>query len=247
MTKRRRRSEQSPADILINIGVLLIFGMSYVPEYLRGKYFSGPAAASLGWIAMGIDLALVLIVVFVIDRINSDYNQRKLMTVDNLQTLSPSEFEQYVAGVFAAKGFRTSVSGRTGDGGVDINLEKGDLKAIVQCKRYRRSVGVEEIREFSDVANRAEAQRAYFVTTSEFTSAAVGWARDNPKIKLIDNHALYSLMQDSNIGPFSRAKTVGGLHFARWQWLALALLAECINSAIFILLIYIVNRSAPGN
>ena len=68
--------------------------------------------------------------------------------LDELQDLSPKEFEHYVAGLFRRKGYRAVVRGRAGDHGVDLELRAPTGKrAIVQCKRYQNTVGEDVVRE----------------------------------------------------------------------------------------------------
>ena len=50
--------------------------------------------------------------------------------------LNPYEFEKEVAYWFQQKGYKTKVTPKSGDGGVDIIIRKNDYIGYVQCKRY---------------------------------------------------------------------------------------------------------------
>ena len=49
---------------------------------------------------------------------------------------------------FRQKGYKVSLRGRSGDLGVDLVLMRpGGKQAIVQCKRYRNTIGPDIVRE----------------------------------------------------------------------------------------------------
>lgn len=53
--------------------------------------------------------------------------------------LDPFEFEKEVAYWFEQQGYKSMVTPKSGDGGIDIIISKGEYKAYVQCKRYKTS------------------------------------------------------------------------------------------------------------
>ena len=53
--------------------------------------------------------------------------------------LNPYDFEHEVAMWYERKGYKSQVTKKSGDGGVDIIVTKGKVKAYVQCKRYTTS------------------------------------------------------------------------------------------------------------
>ena len=70
------------------------------------------------------------------------------LTIAELQTMNPGDFEKYVAQLFRQKGYRVKLRGSKGDLGVDLELTKpGGKRAIVQCKRYHNTVGPKIVRE----------------------------------------------------------------------------------------------------
>ncbi len=107
-----------------------------------------------------------------------------------LYDLSPAEFERYVAELFRQKGYEVQLRGRSGDLGVDILLIKTDgRRAIVQCKRYRRKVGPDVVRELYGTLIHEGVDHAFLVTTAGISSSARRWAADKP-MTLIDGEAL---------------------------------------------------------
>ncbi len=111
-------------------------------------------------------------------------------TLDQLHALSPTEFEEYVAQLFRKKGYKVELRGRSGDKGVDLELRQaGGRRAIVQCKRYRRPVGPEVVRELFGTLVHERVSHAFLVTTADISHSARVWAQDKP-ITLIDGNLL---------------------------------------------------------
>lgn len=108
--------------------------------------------------------------------------------------LTPSGFENFLETVMFQSGFReVVVSGKSGDGGIDLNAITDDSNTFfagthvqVQAKRWRHSVGNVEINHFRGaVSPRA---KGIFITTGVFTSAAIRESVHDhkPTISLID-------------------------------------------------------------
>jgi restriction system protein len=119
----------------------------------------------------------------------SDYS-RQIHTLDELYGLSPKEFERFVARLFRKKGYKVHIRGASGDKGVDLMLEQvGGRRAIVQCKRYRRSVGPEVVRELFGTLIHERVSHAFLVTTADISQSARDWAQGKP-MTLIDGSLL---------------------------------------------------------
>ena len=115
------------------------------------------------------------------------------LSLDQLYNLHPAEFERYVARLFRQKGYRASVRGRSGDLGVDLVLTRpGGKRAIVQCKRYRNSVGPVIVRELYGTLIHEGVSHAFLVTTASISESARVWAQGKP-ITLIDGNTLVEI------------------------------------------------------
>jgi restriction system protein len=109
---------------------------------------------------------------------------------DRLYDLSPREFEQYVARLFRHKGYRVKLRGRSGDQGVDLELAQHDgRRAVVQCKRYQRTIGPDVVRDLYGTMMHEGVAHAFLVTTADISEASRQWAAGKP-ITLIDGQAL---------------------------------------------------------
>ena len=108
--------------------------------------------------------------------------------------LTPSEFEDYVAErLFVRRGFQVLNVRDTKDGGVDVLVTDSlGQKAIVQCKRYRNTVGAGIVRELYGTMIHEGATYGYLVTSGLISEEARRWAAGKP-IQLIDGYQLAEL------------------------------------------------------
>ncbi len=98
------------------------------------------------------------------------------------------------------------VAGRSGDHGIDGVIREDALgldEIYVQAKRYAdgNTVGESALRNFAGAIDAAGTVKGVFVTTSDFTPAALEYVKKSPKrIVLINGHELAKLMVEHNIG-----------------------------------------------
>jgi restriction system protein len=119
-----------------------------------------------------------------------------VMTVEQLTVISPHAFEQFVGEIFERRGYQVVHRGRSGDLGVDLELlNPNGRRAIVQCKRYRNTVGPEIVRELFGTMLHELADHGFLVTTAEVSDAARDWARNKP-ITLIDGETLVGIARE---------------------------------------------------
>ena len=110
---------------------------------------------------------------------------------DGIARMSWSEFETLVGEYFRRQGFTTLNNGGGGpDGGVDVLLQKGSDRYLVQCKHWRAlRVGAPPVRELYGVMAARRVAGGFVVTSGEFTEEAIRFA-DGREIHLIDGKAL---------------------------------------------------------
>jgi restriction system protein len=112
--------------------------------------------------------------------------------LDQLQAMSPTEFERFVARLFEQMGHSVTLTQASGDKGVDIFLD--GCEGIVQCKRYKGSVGQPVVRDFYGTMIHYKAERGYIVTTGTFSLPAQSWAEGKP-IHLVDGMELVKSLE----------------------------------------------------
>ena len=120
--------------------------------------------------------------------------EREALSHATGSTLSPHQFERYVADIFSRKGYQVELRGGSGDHGVDLELHdrRTGRRAIVQCKRYQNTVGEELVRELYGTLLHELAYHAFLVTTADISDAAREWAQGKP-ITLIDGATLVAI------------------------------------------------------
>lgn len=124
-----------------------------------------------------------------------------------LLEMSPDAFERLVQRMLRESGFiQVQVTGRSGDGGIDgkgIMRLSGLLSfhVIFQCKRYKGTVSVSQVRDFRG-AMVGRADKGLLVTTGNFTKDAAKEAtRDGaPAIDLIDGELLVEKLKELELG-----------------------------------------------
>lgn len=95
----------------------------------------------------------------------------------DIYSLSWRKFESLVSNVFRMHGYETVLTQATRDDGADIIVlanKASEATSIIECKKYRedRKIGVAAIRALVGAAVDWEVRKAYFVTTSDFSSIA---------------------------------------------------------------------------
>lgn len=132
-----------------------------------------------------------------------------------LDSLSPEEFEEFVAELFEALGFDVERVGGAGDEGADLLLTRGPLSGVVQCKFHTRGViGSPELQRFLGAIHHRASHKGFFVTTRTFTLAAERFAADHP-IELVDGPRLVELVHEALGGiRAARPREASWLNFA---------------------------------
>ena len=101
-------------------------------------------------------------------------------------TLDGWSFEQEVAEIFRLNDYLVEVTKKTGDGGVDLILWKGDMKTIVQCKHFRMPIPVAFVRELNGVREDYRAQRVIMVASSGASPQCYEFIRNKPYFDILD-------------------------------------------------------------
>src|SRR2546428_2040978 len=142
-----------------------------------------------------------------IEQSNHETLERML---ERLHRMAPSGFEQLVGALLSEIGFENvEVTGRTGDGGLDVQAELTvggitRVKTAIQVKRWKHNVPGKVIRELRGALTTD--QRGLVVTTSEFTKDALIEAPAPGKvpISLIDGARMVNLLAEHQIGVKTR-------------------------------------------
>lgn len=113
---------------------------------------------------------------------------------EELNQLSGTEFESFLAGLFSSHGYQVELTPTTGDYGADLLIFKAGQRTAVQAKCYTGSVGVSAVQEALAGMAYYQCQSAWVVTTGNFTANAVELAYKS-KVKLVDSTELGKWIQ----------------------------------------------------
>lgn len=120
--------------------------------------------------------------------------------IQDLQYLTPTEFEKYIEELFRSLGYKTRVVGGRGDGGIDVEAEKDGIVHYIQCKKFiTRQVPVGAVRDFyGAIADKINGGKGYFITTNVFTLDAEKFVEGKP-MELIDRFKLMEYVKLTNV------------------------------------------------
>lgn len=113
----------------------------------------------------------------------------------DLLKMDPYQFEHFCASLLEEQGFeQIRVTRKSNDRGVDIIAFLSGERYVVQCKRYKDTVGSPEMQGFIGAMKNAGAEKGIYMTTGTFTREAELMARVNG-VDLFDKFKLASLLQ----------------------------------------------------
>ena len=149
-----------------------------------------------------------------LELMDASFNTLQKTTADELlarlQACSPAFFERVVVRLLRAMGYGgvtgdASVTGKSGDGGIDgiIKEDKLGLDVVcIQAKRWDGSVGRPVIQGFVGSMDYVRAKKGVILTTSQFTKDALSFVDriEGKKVVLIDGSTLANLMIEHNVG-----------------------------------------------
>jgi HJR/Mrr/RecB family endonuclease len=114
------------------------------------------------------------------------------MDFSSIEHMTPYDFEYYVADLFKKKGYKTKITPKSQDYGVDV-IARNDTETIaIQVKKYLRSpVGNKDVQMLLGAMQKSDikADKSILITTSKFTKNAKIQARGCP-IELWDKRKL---------------------------------------------------------
>ncbi len=105
---------------------------------------------------------------------------RRISVLDELHRLTGPQFEDLIASLFRKDGYTVGYCGGNGDEGIDLVLEMGEEKDVVQCKPGKSDIESPVVREFYGALMHAAARHGFIVTSASFNQGARDFARGKP-------------------------------------------------------------------
>jgi len=109
--------------------------------------------------------------------------------IADIDQMSGTEFEKFMAGFFRARGYLVEETPVTGDFGADLKLTRNGVSTVVQLKCYKGKVDQKAVREALAAKTKYFCTEAMAITNSYFTSFAKELARVN-EVELWDRDRL---------------------------------------------------------
>jgi restriction system protein len=178
----KRKSIWEVTFAIYEIFLLFVF-LKLLPLFLK----SPVAAGLIFFVAMAVP---ALIIIY----LKKSAARKFFGTKDSLQkirSLTPGQFEEFIADLFLRLGYSAETVGGSGDGGIDVVATKDGIKHYIQCKKFiTQQVSVGAVRDFyGAITDRLSDGKAFFITTNIFTLDAEKFAEDKP-IELVDGKKL---------------------------------------------------------
>ncbi len=155
------------------------------------------------------------------------------VSLDSLNDMSQRDFELLIREYFRRWQFVVEESKATTDGGVDLIAKKEREKYLIQCRYWKVDmVGMEIVRELSEVMVGAGATGGIIVISGEFTKDAVAFAKAN-NIMLMDSRELYGNLKSQLMFEIQPGwKTGRKLRKLKWILVFLLVLAICFYTSL---------------
>jgi hypothetical protein len=123
-----------------------------------------------------------------------------MVTLQQIQSIDPYEFEKLVAELWESKGYDTNVRSKSNDKAIDIDAERGGRTEKIQVKRYTKDnkIGSNEVRKYATIYQQTNANSVALVTSGEVTDPAREVAQDLG-VNLTDGKELVQQLESSSV------------------------------------------------
>ena len=105
--------------------------------------------------------------------------RKKKYTLDDIDLMSGTEFEEFVSTLFRQMGYNTKITQTTGDQGIDVIAVKNGVKLGIQAKCYTNTVGNSAVQEAVAGKGYYSCDKVMVITNNYFTSSAASLAQSN--------------------------------------------------------------------
>lgn len=124
-----------------------------------------------------------------LNRLEHDVNNQKLTTIEDLDLMTGSQFEEFIAKLFSQMGYSTEITKASGDQGIDVIARKNNYLVAIQAKCYNGVVGNHAIMEAVAGTKFYKANKCMVITNNYFTKSARELADVN-NVQLWDREVL---------------------------------------------------------
>jgi len=125
-----------------------------------------------------------------------------LWNKEDLHKMSWEEFENLIGTLYEKRGYKTNVTQKTDDMGVDVWAKKGGECVAIQVKQFsdQNAVGRETLQKLTSTIAKDDADKAIVITSGGFARTAEQYARDfGSKLEVIDGQKLIQMLSESDV------------------------------------------------
>jgi len=112
----------------------------------------------------------------------SSYKEKLAFTIDDVDLMNGSEFENFIAILFTKMGYSTKATKASGDQGIDIIAEKNGKRLGIQAKCYSNTVPNSAIQEVTAGIAFYNCDKGIVITNNFFSKSAIKLAESNNMI-----------------------------------------------------------------
>jgi len=192
---------RAPWWVSLILAAVVFVGLRFVVPAFTA---TGPAFKTFAAIVW-LPFCLLFLFIAAISALRS-FHKRRLLDrqtgIDSIRALPWKQFEELLGEAYRRRGYAvTENETRGADGGVDLYVEKGGNRYLVQCKQWKTwKVPVSVVREMFGIMTAKRASGVVIVTSGMFTQEAKDFAADKP-IDLVEGQALVEMIRGVQANP----------------------------------------------
>lgn len=145
-------------------------------------------------------IILIFVSIFYIKKLAIKFSQNKInkflknITIDNINSLSGHEFEEFLYYLFLNMGFEVTLTPKSHDYGADLILKTGTKTIVVQSKLYyKHAIGISSVQEVYSSIKYYNADLGIVITNSKFSKNSIDLA-NTTNVLLWDRDMLIKLL-----------------------------------------------------
>lgn len=183
MRRRKNKKAKSPEYIIgLTVYALLLFA------FASAGLLHGPAATFT--VVVGTIYLFFGDKIFTTLKNNAKKKQYLKSDIYAIDSMSGEAFEEYLKAHLEERGYKVSLTPKSGDYGVDLICKKDKEKIAIQAKRYSNHyVGVDAVQQVMAGKVYYKCDRAIVITNSRYTNNAYELAK-NDDVELWDRDRL---------------------------------------------------------
>ncbi|MCA9360114.1 restriction endonuclease [Candidatus Kaiserbacteria bacterium] len=199
MARKKRRYKKLSKNYTDEIIGFFIFGAgllfiakNFIPKALPWIYVIG---------LLGILIITVWFLFIALQRLKFKWSKeegfRNIKNVAIADNMDDYQFEHFVAFLYQNQGYKTQVTQKGNDGGIDIVMEKLGKKIMVQVKHNAigNKIGRVDLQKFVGAYSHV-VDMGYFVTSSSFNKNALEYAKGIPSLSLVNRADLGDMIEN---------------------------------------------------